>query len=214
MLSETSPGYRLAEAALELGAIKVDAQHPFTWASGHRMPVYNDNRLLLGQHRYRQLVSEGFQSIMQAAGIEADVVAGTATAGIPHATTLANDLRCPLIYVRPAAKEHGLQNQIEGPLSSGQKVVVVEDLVSTGGSVLKVVQALRDKGAKVEHCLGIFSYGFPDTLEKFREQNCELHTLLTFDQLLEFMSGQGRLEHSQLEQLKTWRTDPYGWATE
>lgn len=211
MLPETSPGYRLAEAALELGAIKVDTENPFTWASGHRMPIYNDNRLLLGRHEHRKLVAKGFRAILESSGIEAEVIAGTATAGIPHATTLANDLGCPLIYVRPAAKEHGLKNQIEGPLASGQKVVVVEDLISTGGSVLKVVRALREKGAEVRHCLGIFSYGFPDTLDKFKQENCELHTLLTFDQLLEYMTHHGRLESSQFEQLNAWREDPYGW---
>ncbi len=175
------------------------------------MPLYNDNRLLLGNAEHRRLVAEGFKVILEENRIQPEVVAGTATAGIPHATTLANLLECPLIYVRPIAKEHGMKNQVEGPLEPGQQVVVVEDLISTGGSVLKVVKALRNAGSKVNHCLGIFSYGFPDTIQRFEEAGCQLHTLLGFEELLTYMQESGQLEKDQLETLLDWKQAPLEW---
>ncbi len=202
---------RLAEIALELGAIKIAPDTPFTWASGARMPIYNDNRLLLGEYDHRLLIAEGFRSILTANQIKTDTIAGTATAGIPHATTLANTLKCPLIYVRPTAKEHGMKNRIEGPLKPAQEVVVVEDLISTGGSVLKVVQALREAGATVRHCLGIFSYGFPETLRNFEDQDCQLHTLIRFEDLLAFMQETGKLKGEQLQTLLDWKDNPFEW---
>lgn len=202
---------QLAEIALDLGAIKIAPDNPFTWASGARMPIYNDNRLLLGKCSHRTLIAEGFKALIDSKCIKTDVIAGTATAGIPHATTLANTLQCPLIYVRPTAKEHGMKNRIEGPLNPGQEVVVVEDLISTGGSVLKVVQALREAGARVRHCLGIFSYGFPETLGRFEEHDCELHTLISFEELLEFMQESGKLPKEQIQTLLDWKNSPFEW---
>ncbi len=202
---------QLAEIALALGAIKISPDSPFTWASGARMPIYNDNRLLLGNCSHRILIAEGFKALIENKGIKTDVIAGTATAGIPHATTLANALQCPLIYVRPTAKEHGMKNRIEGPLNPGQEVVVVEDLISTGGSVLKVVHALREAGARVSHCLGIFSYGFPESIEQFKEQDCQLHTLIGFEELLDFMKESGTLTAEQLQTLLDWKGNPFKW---
>ena len=137
---------KLAHIALEIGAIKLNPQNPFTWASGYRMPVYNDNRLLLGNAEHRLLIAEGFQDILRRENIHADAVVGTATAGIPHATTLANLLRTPLVYVRSSPKGHGMENLIEGVLTKSQNVVVVEDLISTGDSSLKAVEAVRKAG--------------------------------------------------------------------
>ncbi len=208
---EPSVSKRLAEIALNLGAIKISPENPFTWASGARMPIYNDNRLLLGDSSHRQLVAEGFKNIIDSHNMATDVIAGTATAGIPHATSLANLLQCPLIYVRPTAKEHGMKNRIEGPLDTGKDVVVVEDLISTGGSVLKVVQALREAGAKVKYCLGIFSYGFPETLDRFTEQDCQLHTLIQFEELLSYMKMSGLLNPDQLQTLMEWKDNPFEW---
>ncbi|QPJ62963.1 MAG: orotate phosphoribosyltransferase [Candidatus Nitronauta litoralis] len=213
MPSELDPpvSIQLAKIALDLGAIKISPENPFTWASGARMPIYNDNRLLLGDSSHRQLVAEGFQAIIDSRKIPTDVIAGTATAGIPHATTLANRLQCPLIYVRPTPKEHGMKNQIEGPLDPGKNVVVVEDLISTGGSVLKVVHALREAGVRVQHCMGIFSYGFPDTIERFNEKDCQLHTLIQFEELLDFMKSSGKLSSEQLQTLMEWKDHPFEW---
>ena len=150
----------LASRALELNAIKLQPNDPFTWTSGYRMPIYNDNRLFLGDAADRKTIASGFAEVIRESGISFDVIAGTATAGIPHATTLADTLQAPLVYVRAQAKGHGLQNRIEGPLASGQSVLLIEDLVSTGKSSISAVQALRDAGATVTHCLAIFSYGF------------------------------------------------------
>ena len=175
---------QLAKISLEIGAIKINPKNPFTWASGYRMPLYNDNRMLLGNADHRTLIAEGMKAIIEKEDIRVDTVAGVATAGIPHATSLANLIQLPLIYVRSSPKEHGLKNQVEGILKSGQAVVVVEDLISTGGSALKAVDTVREAGGVVEHCLGIFSYGFPEARERFEKSQCQLHTLLNLDSLL------------------------------
>ena len=202
----------LAKVALDLGAIKLDPEKPFTWASGYRMPIYNDNRLLLGNADHRLLVAEGFRSILQKENIAIDVVAGTATAGIVPATTLANLLQTPLIYVRPVPKEHGLQNQIEGVLHPGQNVVVIDDLISTGRSALKSVEAIRHAGAKVDHCLSIFTYGFQEATTQFRDAHCRMHPLLTFEALIQQAREDDFLGEEQCALLKSWHDDPFTWA--
>ena len=202
----------LAKIALDIGAIKLDPEKPFTWASGYRMPIYNDNRLLLGNADHRLLVAEGFRSILQKEGIPVDVIAGTATAGIVPATTLANLLQTPLIYVRPLPKEHGLQNQIEGVLHPEQNVVVIDDLISTGGSALKCVEAIRHAGARVEHCLSIFTYGFQEATTQFRNAHCRMHSLLTFEALIQHAREDDSLDKEQCALLKSWHGDPFTWA--
>jgi orotate phosphoribosyltransferase len=202
----------LAKIALDIGAIKLDPEKPFTWASGYRMPIYNDNRLLLGNADHRLLVAEGFRSILQKEDIPVDVIAGTATAGIVPATTLANLLQTPLIYVRPHPKEHGLQNQIEGVLHPEQNVVVIDDLISTGGSALKCVEAIRHAGARVEHCLSIFTYGFQEATTQFRNAHCRMHPLLTFGALIQHAREDDSLDKEQCALLKSWHGDPFTWA--
>ncbi|MFQ5482920.1 MAG: orotate phosphoribosyltransferase [Nitrospinaceae bacterium] len=207
-----SQARRLAETGLRLGIIRIDPAHPFTWASGCRMPVYNDCRLLLSQAGIRLDLAESMQARLDSIPYAPGAVAGAATAGIPHATALANRLQTPLVYVRPAAKGHGLQNQIEGGDVKGKKLVVVEDLVSTGESALKVVRALREAGALVDHCLCIFSYGFPEAGQRFQEESCRLHPLLTFPFLLEHLKKEGQLDADQVQVLEDWVQDPFGWA--
>jgi orotate phosphoribosyltransferase len=207
-----TPADKLAETALKIGAIQFNTDNPFTWASGYRMPIYNDNRLLLGNASHRRLIAEGFQSLLTDNKIEADVVAGTATAGIPPATTLADLLQTPLIYVRSAPKKHGRQNQIEGVLIEGQKIIVIEDLVSTGGSVLNAIETIRQVGGKVEHCFCIFTYGFQKAEEQFARSNCQLHSLLTFEQLVHFGTKSGTLTESQTALLHSWFKDPFEWG--
>ncbi|MFQ5451061.1 MAG: orotate phosphoribosyltransferase [Nitrospinaceae bacterium] len=202
----------LAQIALETGAIQINTGKPFVWASGYSMPVYNDNRRLLGKVQHRMLVARGFQSLLQQFRIPVDVIAGTATAGIPHATTLANLLETPLIYVRSAPKKHGMQNQVEGILKKDQQAVVIEDLISTGGSALKVVEAIRLAGGKAGHCLCIFNYGFPATVEYFREAGCKLHSLLTFEELISHAEKTGSLSKNQTGILRSWYQDPFGWG--
>ena len=176
------------------------------------MPIYNDNRLFLGNPDHRLLIANAFQSLLAEIKLPPDVVAGTATAGIPHATTLADLIKAPLIYVRSTPKTHGMKNQVEGVLKSGQQVVVIEDLVSTGGSVLNAVEAIRDLGAKVEHCLCIFHYGFREAEDRFQKSACQLHPLMTFQALIDFGAKTGTFTESHVSLLRDWLDDPFGWG--
>src|SRR3989338_5817616 len=146
---------RIAKTSLEIGAIKLNTEKPFRWASGYQMPIYNDNRMLLGNAAVRRMIAEGFKALLLENRIRADIVAGTSTAGIPHATTLADSLKKPMIYIRDKPKDHGLRNLIEGIDCDsdlyGKQVVVIEDLISTGGSSVKAVIAVRNTGGRVDH---------------------------------------------------------------
>jgi len=203
---------KLARISLEIGAIKINPKNPFTWASGYRMPLYNDNRMLLGNADHRALIAEGMKAIIEKEDIRVETVAGVATAGIPHATSLANLIKLPLIYVRSSPKEHGLKNLVEGILKPGQAVVVVEDLISTGGSALKAVDTVREAGGVVEHCLGIFSYGFPEARERFERSQCQLHTLLSLDSLLRVAVKEGYISSEEKQVIDTWRQNPFEWG--
>lgn len=203
---------KLAKTALTIGAIRINTQDPFTWASGYRMPIYNDNRLLLGNADHRLFIAKGFQSLLEDKKIVADVVAGTATAGIPPATTLADLIKTPLIYARSAPKKHGMQNQIEGILKKGQNVIVIEDLVSTGGSVLNAIESIRLAGGNVQHCFSIFTYGFQEAEDKFAQSDCQLYALLTLEQLVTIGTNSGALTESQTGLLKSWLKDPFAWG--
>jgi len=154
---------QIAKAGLEINAIKLRPDNPFTWASGFRMPIYNDNRMFLFHPEHRGLLARGFEKILQSEEIPYEVIAGTSTAGIPPATTLADHLGKPMIYVRDKPKDHGLQNQIEGIDAEsdlqGRKVILVEDLISTGGSSARAVQAIRDANGECNYCVSIFNYG-------------------------------------------------------
>ena len=203
---------QLAKISLEIGAIKINPKKPFTWASGYRMPLYNDNRMLLGDTNHRALIAEAMMAIIDKKELRIDTVAGVATAGIPHATSLANLIQLPLIYVRSSPKEHGLKNQVEGILKPGQAVVVVEDLISTGGSAIKAVDAIRQAGGVVEHCLAIFSYGFNEAKRRFEESHCQLHTILNLDSLLQFAVKQGHIASEEKEVMDTWMQNPFEWG--
>jgi len=202
----------LSKMALESGAIRFNPEKPFTWASGYKMPIYNDNRLLLGKAQYRAFISQLFIKLLEDFSQHIDVIAGTATAGIPHATTLADKLNKPLIYVRSTAKSHGMGNQIEGPLTPGKNVILIEDLISTGGSAINAVNAIRKAGGIVDYCLCIFSYGFSEARKKFDEINCQYHTLLSFPALLEEARTMGSLSNDQIKSLKAWHKAPFKWA--
>ena len=203
---------QLAKISLEIGAIKINPKKPFMWASGYRMPLYNDNRMLLGNADHRTLVAEAMKATIENEGIRIDTIAGVATAGIPHATSLANLIKLPLIYVRSSPKEHGLKNQVEGILKSGQAVVVVEDLISTGGSAIKAVDAVREAGGVVEHCLAIFSYGFTEAKKQFEESHCQLHTLLNLDSLLQFAIKEEYITSKEKQVVDTWIQNPFEWG--
>jgi orotate phosphoribosyltransferase len=203
---------KLAQVSLEIGAIKFSPEQPFKWASGHKMPIYNDNRLLLGNAGHRTLVAEGFQELLKKCTPKVEVIAGTATAGIPHATTLADMLGLPLIYVRSAAKSHGMGNRVEGLLKQNQQVLVIEDLVSTGTSAASAVTAIRQAGGTVNHCFSIFSYGFAQAKEQFKSISCEVHSILIFSELLQLAQSSQNLSQNDIETLRSWQEAPFKWA--
>ena len=197
---------------LDTGAIKLDPKNPFLWASGYRMPIYNDNRLLLGKAKHRQLITEGLQTILIENDIEVDVIAGIATAGIAPATSLANFIKTPLIYFRTTQKDHGMHNHIEGVLHKNQKVVVIEDLISTGGSALKAINAIRNAGGQIKHCMSTFSYGFQKATTQFKSSKCQLHQLLEFKELLNQAKNDSIINNNQYLMLQTWHKDPFNWG--
>ncbi len=208
----------IAKAGLEIKAIKLRPNNPFTWASGFRMPIYNDNRMFLFHPKHRKLLVEGFGQIIENEQIPYEVIAGTSTAGIPHATSLANKLNVPMIYIRDKPKAHGLKNQIEGIDAEsnlqGKKVILIEDLISTGGSSAGAVQAIRDANGDCNYCLSIFNYGLDKAVEAFNSLNPKFNvrSLLTYDVLLKTAKEIGYLNGDQIEVLKEWRADPFGWG--
>ncbi len=218
-------GKELAKRGLEIKAIKLNPDKPFVWASGYQMPIYNDNRLFLGNSDDRGLVSDGFVDLIgyHREGISVldvgyDVIAGTSTAGIPHATTLADRLMLPMVYIRDKPKSHGLKNQIEGIDAesdlSGKRVLLIEDLISTGGSSAKAVQAIRDANGECNNCYSIFDYGLDKAVQAFDslDPKCNVRSLLTYDILLEVAKETGYLNKNQIKLLKDWREDPFGWG--
>lgn len=201
----------VARDLLRIGAVTLRPDAPFTWASGRLSPIYTDNRLTLSHPDVRERLADGFVTLARRAG-GADAVSGTATAGIPHATLLADRLELPLSYVRSQAKAHGKGNQIEGLVTDGQRVLVVEDLVSTGGSVIAAVEALRDAGALVQTVLAVFTYGLDAAADAVSDAGFTLRTLTDFPALLEVAREDGLLDDAALQTLEDWRRDPEGWS--
>lgn len=206
----------IALAALKIKAVKLQPDNPFTWASGYKMPIYNDNRLFLFYPEYRKLICEGFSALVAENDIECDIIAGTPTAGIPHGALLAEHLGKPFIYPRKSQKDHGMQNRIEGiPDASelkGKKVLMIEDLISTGGSSLEALETVRGSGADVDTCLSIFSYGFLKAKDCFHRAGADYISLLTFDILLEIVEGSGYFNQAQIELLRAWQQSPFEWG--
>ena len=203
-------GRDIARDLLRIGAVALRPDAPFTWASGRLSPVYTDNRLALSYPDVRDRIADGLVAL--ARPFAADAVAGTATAGIPHATLVADRLGLPLCYVRAKAKDHGRQNRIEGQVTAGQRVVVVEDLVSTGGSVLGAAEALREAGAVPVAVLAVFSYGFAEADAAFRTADLPLHVLTTFEALAHVAREDGLLTDEHLDALADWRRDASAWS--
>ena len=202
----------LARDLLSIGAVMLAPDAPFTWASGRLAPIYCDNRLTLAHPAVRARICTGFADVIAQHGYAPDVVAGTATAGIPHAAWLADRLALPMAYVRSKPKAHGRGNQIEGRVESGQGVVLVEDLVSTGGSSLEAVEALRQAGTEVAAVVAIFSYGLAVAAEAFAAADVPLHTLTTYPVLLDVASETGTIDRGSIETLRTWQQDPAAWS--
>jgi orotate phosphoribosyltransferase len=196
---------------LQINAIRLSPQNPFVWASGIRSPIYCDNRLVLSYPETRQVILDAFRKEAQAFK-PFDVIAGVATAGIPHASILAHVDGYPLVYVRSKAKEHGRQNQIEGVIQPEQRVLVIEDLISTGGSCLAAVDVLRQAGCVVVGVLAIFQYNFDEARERFATADVPFATLSDFHTLVKTASSEGLLEGAALELLEGWSTDPHNWT--
>lgn len=201
-----------AEKLLQIKALKVNIKEPFTWASGWKSPVYCDNRKLLSFPHVRDYVKSELANTIMDHFPEAESIAGVATAGIPHGTLAADLLKLPFIYVRSKPKGHGLGNQIEGVLEAGQKVVVVEDLVSTGKSSLEAVQALREAGADIIGMCALFTYGFPQADEAFAAADVKLITLSNYNALMEVARGLNIVQESDTDKLQQWRLDPANWG--
>lgn len=201
----------VARNLLEIKAVKLSPRDPFTWASGMLSPIYCDNRVALSHPGVRSYIKNCLAEKSTHFG-EFDVVAGVATAGIPHGVLLADLLKKPFVYVRSSAKDHGRRNQIEGELHAGQSVLVIEDLISTGGSCLLAVDALRDAGAEVVGVLAIFQYGFEKAHTAFYEKQVEFQTLTNYDALVEEAARSGYVTSEDLNILKKWRENPDGWG--
>ena len=208
----TPDATRIAKLLLHHKAVQVRPHDPFTWSSGRIAPIYCDNRLLLADAEARNAVQRGFVQHCLAASWQPDVIAGTATAGIPHATSLADRFGVGLAYVRGSAKAHGQQRRIEGGVPEGASVLVVEDLVATGGSALDAVQAVRKARADVLGVLAIFAYDFPATRTAFADAECPLHVLTTFPTVADVAVSSGRLDAEARKQLADWHRAPTDWA--
>ncbi|RYC50241.1 orotate phosphoribosyltransferase [Flagellimonas olearia] len=202
---------KTAELLLQINAIKLEPENPFTWASGWKSPIYCDNRVMLSYPEIRNFVREEMAKQVENLYGKPDVIAGVATGAIGIGILVAEALGLPFIYVRPEPKSHGRQNQIEGYLEHGQNVVVIEDLISTGKSSLNAVKALKEQGAHVKGMVAIFTYGFPVATDNFEKENVELHTLSDYDHLIEQASETHYIKESQLKTLLQWRIDPQQW---
>lgn len=202
----------IAESLLEIKAVSLSPNEPFTWASGIKSPIYCDNRLTLSYPQIRRKIAAGLAGIIKEQFQGTELVAGTATAGIPHAAWVSEELNLPMCYVRSKAKGHGKGNQIEGKAEKGQKVVVVEDLISTGGSVITAVDALREAGCDVLGVVSIFTYQLEKGFELLRESNITAYSLTDFSTLVEVASEKGYIEQKDLEKLLEWRKNPSEWG--
>lgn len=202
----------VAGALLEIEAVSLQPDAPFTWSSGLKSPIYCDNRLTLSYPVVRRKVAEGLSQLIKEKFPETEVVAGTATAGIPHAAWVAELMNLPMSYVRSKAKGHGKGNQIEGRILPGQKVVVVEDLISTGGSVIEAVQALRSAGCEVLGVVSIFTYELEKGEQQLKAAEIEAYSLTDFTTLANVAEEKGLISKENLDSLAEWRKNPAEWG--
>ena len=201
----------VAEKLLQINAIKLSPQAPFTWASGWKSPIYCDNRKILSFPYIRDFIKSEMCSVIFEKFPDAEVLAGVATAGIAWGAMAADQLKLPYIYVRPKPKEHGLSNQIEGVLEKGQKVLVIEDLISTGKSSLQVCDVLKAAGAEVVGMVSIFTYGFEIADTAFKTANIPYQSLTNYQTLINLALGKGIISAEELNALLNWRADPANW---
>ena len=199
---------KIAKDLLDIQAVFLRPNEPFTWASGIKSPIYCDNRLTLSYPNVRDDIEQGLAKLIREYYPECECLMGTATAGIAHAALVANILGLPMGYVRGGAKSHGRNNRIEGLVKPGMKVIVVEDLISTGGSSLECVDALKDAGCEVIGMVAIFTYGLPKATVNFNDKQCSFHTLTNYDALIEVAVENQYIQESDLIKLKSWKENP------
>jgi orotate phosphoribosyltransferase len=211
MILNKDTAKKTAELLLKVKAIKLNPNEPFNWASGWKSPIYCDNRVTLSYPPVRVFLKQEIAKIVENKYGKPDVIAGVATGAIAIGVLVAQELGVPFVYVRPEPKKHGRKNQIEGHLESGQNVVVIEDLISTGNSSLNAVDALKEEGAVVKGMVAIFSYGFDIARENFRNKNIDLATLSNYDNLLEQALESNYISEKELTTLHEWRKEPSTW---
>lgn len=211
MILNKETAIKTAELLLQIKAIKLEPQQPFTWASGWKSPIYCDNRIILSYPPIRNYIREQFARQIEHLYGKPDIIAGVATGAIGIGMLVAEYMNLPFIYVRPEAKGHGRKNQIEGVLNSGQSVVIIEDLISTGKSSLNAVKALQEANANIKGLIAIFTYGFKAAEDNFKEAGIDLHTLSSYDQLIDTAQKTHYINLTEAETLKKWRQDPSNW---
>ncbi|WP_456315568.1 orotate phosphoribosyltransferase [Pseudomonas shirazensis] len=214
MIFNKDTAEKTAELLLQINAIKLNPENPFTWASGWKSPIYCDNRLILSFPAIRNYVRDEFAKNIEKQFGKPDVIAGVATGAIGIGILVAESLGLPFVYVRPEAKKHGRQNQVEGFLQKGQNVVVVEDLISTGNSSLMAVEALRSEGANIKGMAAIFTYGFGVAEENFKKANINLFTLSNYENLLDLAVQKQYITEDQQSTLQEWSEEPSTWMQE
>lgn len=212
MTSFDDPAYKIAEFLLQIKAIKLSPDNPFTWASGWKSPIYCDNRKTLSYPQIRTYIRQQYVNTINDAFGKPDVIAGVATGGIAQGALVAQEMGLPFVYIRSEAKKHGLTNMIEGVVEKGQSVIVIEDLISTGGSSLKAVEALREAGCVVKGMVAIFTYSFDAAAENFKKAQCIVKTLTDYNILIEEALNKNYITEKDVESLKQWRKDPSKWG--
>ena len=212
MITNYDMAAQTAEFLLTVKAVKLNNEHPFTWASGRKSPIYCDNRVTLSYPEIRTFIRQRFSEIVGEVWGDVDVIAGVATGGIAQGALVAQELGKPFVYVRSEQKSHGLTNQIEGEIHAGQSVVVIEDLVSTGKSSLIAVKALREKGCVVKGMEAIFTYGLQVADDNFKQENVDLYTLTDYDTLIRVAQEREFIRPDDLESLAAWRQNPEQWS--
>ncbi|WP_299206026.1 orotate phosphoribosyltransferase [Brumimicrobium sp.] len=212
MITDIDNAAKIAEYLLQIKAVKLQPKNPFTWSSGWKSPIYCDNRKTLSYPNIRTFIRQGFtKTIIDTYG-KPDIIAGVATGGIAMGALVAQELGVPFIYVRSSAKGHGLENMIEGDYSTGLNVVVIEDLISTGGSSLKAVEALKAAELNVKGVVAIFDYGFETSKKAFEKANCQLNVLSNYDVMIDIALKQGTVTENDMSSLREWRVSPDTWG--
>lgn len=212
MINDVDKATKIAEFLLQIKAVKLQPESPFTWSSGWKSPIYCDNRKTLSYPKIRTFIRQNFAEVIDKVYGKPDMIAGVATGGIAIGALVAQEMGLPFVYVRSSAKGHGLQNRIEGDYHEGDKVVVIEDLISTGGSSLSAVEALKGSGLDVKGIVAIFSYGFQQAVDAFQAAKCPFQVLCDYDVMIDTALKLGTINKDEIASLKEWRVSPDSWG--